>query len=509
MQNNRKNLLNLIGLATVTTLLAACGGGGGGATPAAPLSGKAVDFYLSGATVKFAGCTTIAITDTTGNFTTPTAAGCADSAFSITGGTDIGTNLPFTGILKAPAPKAGAKAAIASPLTTLIASNPALAASLIAKLGLPPGADPLTTDPMTDAASLRAAEVVQTLVNQVTKALAELAASRGGSLTPQQAAQAAIDALSSAIGSSSSGSTFDLTNVSNLTSIISVAVVNANSTGGAAFNLPAGTSITDVANTLASSKASTISNQVSTVSSALANIVIGADPAATLATLQAGGLTSVIGSASTGAALTNFIQLSSVTLNNGTPIPFATVQASTTTPLSLSSALTDIQISLSGKGASFAGQTVAVNAGLQYTIGTNVVKVIINNVQLTFDSAGTLTAATAPAGAKYSFSLAGTSTATATLTNATADNLFNGGNVDLSIPAFLKKLSGAASLTSAQLAAYTPSTGIAISASFTLGSAVANTALPVGDSAGQGVTPISLSVGSTTLAGLGVNVNIK
>lgn len=506
MQTDRKNALklNMLGVAVATVLLTACGGGGGSdgnlSTPTpTTVSGKAVDFYLSGATVTFTACgNATATTDANGGFTVP--AGCTTSPFTVTGGTDIGTGLAFTGVLKAPAPTGST--AIASPLTTLIASNPSI--DLVKQLGLPAGANPLTTDPMTDKASLVAAEVVQTLVNQVTAALTAFAAKYGSTLTPQQAAAAASQALGGAIANNT-GSTFSLTSVGNITSIISAAVTNANS--AAPFTLPAGTTLAQAGSALATAQASAIAAQTSSVSSALANITIGSDPAATLAALKANGLTSIIGSAA-GVTLTNYIQVASVTLNSGAAIPLSQVQASSTTPLSLTPALTDIQISLSGVGASYAGKTVAVNAGFKYAIGSNVVNVIINNVQLTFDTSGKLTAATVPAGSTYSFSLAGTSSASASLTNKTADNLFNNGNVDLSINLFLSKLSGAASLTTTQLSAYTPTAGAAISASFTLNSATTNT-VSVGDSSGQALASVGVTAGSSTVTGSGVSATIN
>ncbi len=498
--------VKVLGLSVAAALLAACGGGGGSGTSnsgtgSASISGKAVDFYLSGATVTFTGCGQTTTTDANGAFTVP--AGCATSAFTVSGGTDIGTNLPFTGVLKSPAPAAGATTAIASPLTTLIANNPSI--DLVAQLGLPAGANPLTTDPMTDAKSLQAAEVVQTLINQVSAALQKLSQQNGGSLTPAQAAAAASAALGGAIAANT-GSTFSLTNTSNITSVLSAAVTNANNTAGA-FNLPAGTSISSLASSFASAQATAISAQVSSVSTALANITIGANPAATLAALQSSGLTSTIGAAA-GVTLTNYIQVASVTLNGGTAIPLAQVQASSTTPLSLAPALNDIQVSLKGVGASYAGQTVAVNAGFKYTLGTNVVNVIINNVQLTFNSSGVLTNATVPVGSTYSFSLSGAKTASANLTNNAQDSLFNSGNLDLSISLFLSKLSAAASLTTTQLAAYTPTAGAAVSASLTLSSATSNTVY-VGDSSGQALNSVSVAAGSATVTGSGVAATIN
>ena len=92
---------------TITTLLTACAGSdGSNNSSTAPfasksISGTAVDFYLANATVKFDDCN--GLTTTTGaqgQFSFKTTADCNNSAITITGGTDIGTGLPFTGTLK-------------------------------------------------------------------------------------------------------------------------------------------------------------------------------------------------------------------------------------------------------------------------------------------------------------------------------------------------------------------------------------------------------------------------
>ena len=92
---------------TITTLLTACAGSDGSnnssTAPFAskPISGAAVDFYLKNATVKFDDCNGLTTTtDAQGKFSFDTTADCNNSAITITGGTDIGTGLPFTGTLK-------------------------------------------------------------------------------------------------------------------------------------------------------------------------------------------------------------------------------------------------------------------------------------------------------------------------------------------------------------------------------------------------------------------------
>lgn len=89
----------------VSGFLAACGDSSKEAestsfTPTT-IQGTAVDFYLKGADIKFDDCENTSIkTDANGNFSFTTTAACYESAITITGGIDTGTNLPFTGILK-------------------------------------------------------------------------------------------------------------------------------------------------------------------------------------------------------------------------------------------------------------------------------------------------------------------------------------------------------------------------------------------------------------------------
>ncbi len=92
---------------TITTLLTACAGSDGSNNSSTapftskPISGAAVDFYLANATVKFDDCNGLTTTtDAQGKFSFDTTADCNNSAITITGGTDIGTGLPFTGTLK-------------------------------------------------------------------------------------------------------------------------------------------------------------------------------------------------------------------------------------------------------------------------------------------------------------------------------------------------------------------------------------------------------------------------
>lgn len=509
MQNNSRNIFTLGMMAAAAAALVACGGGGSDSPstpsqPAATVSGKAVDFYLSGATVTFLDCANKTVTtNATGDFTFP--AGCTKSALSVSGGTDIGTNQPFTGVLQAPAVeyKAGVTPVV-SPLTTLVAQLGAdQAAALATKLGLA-GKDLTTLDPMQDAAVLKAAVVVQQLVDQVAKTLTGLAT--GGTLSAGDAAAAAAKAVATAVGNASG--TADLTSTALVTNVVSSAVQNAKA------GLPASlqSNIAAVAANVAALAAPSVANQVSGVSTALNGLTLGSSPADTLSQLKSNGsLNAVVDSAKsttttslvsavTPAALTdasnttklgklggavatgnataiqqaasdlgsavdntavnkvsdavkptNYIQLANLTIN-GSPYPIADTVSVT------GGTLSSIKVAVTENGDAFAGGASQVRAGLSYNYGGNQVDVIIENITLTF-SGTQLINAVVPANTTYSFRISGNLSAAASLTNATADGLYdsaNGGSLNLPFTVFLAKLKSAGTLSQTQIDSLTP-----------------------------------------------------
>ncbi|ODV43993.1 hypothetical protein AWV79_12690 [Cupriavidus sp. UYMMa02A] len=507
MQTKTRNILTLGIMAAAAATLVACGGGDDSTPPSQPsaaVNGKAVDFYLSGSTVTFLDCDNkTATTNATGDFTFP--AGCTKSALKVTGGTDIGTNLPFTGVLQAPSLeyKEGVTPVI-SPLTTLVAQHGAdQAAAVATKLGLA-GKDLPTLDPMQDPAVLQAAVVVQQLIGQVTKTLTGLAT--GGTLSDEAAAAAAAKAVASAVAGASG--TADLASSTLVTNVVSTAVLNAQS----GLNTSLQSDIAAVAANVAALAGPVITSYVASVDTALDAIVLNSSPADTLAALKESGSLNVVtesaesttttalvqavtptaltdasnttmlgalgdavstanttaidqaadalGSAVDSGAiakvansvkLTDYLQLANLTIN-GASYPITDTISVT------GGTLSSIQVSVTQNGDAFSGNPSQVRAGLSYTYGGNQVDVIIENVTLTFNGSQ-LVDAVVPANTSYSFRISGNLTAAATLTNSVADSLFssvNGGSLNLPFTVFLSKLRAAGSLSQAQVDALTP-----------------------------------------------------
>lgn len=195
-----KNGNTLFSLAALIAL-SACGGGGGGGDKSAPVtaapgttvSGKAVDGYLSGATI-FCDANgdrvvnageTAATTDGNGNFTL--ASSCSHTIVA-TGGIDTDTGYAFTGLLSAPA-----GSTVVSPITTLLANSTISNDELLAALNLPAGFDLTQTDPMTDFALWRKNLAVQQILQQVTYFFTSYVTPR--SALYQQAAQSLVQAM--------------------------------------------------------------------------------------------------------------------------------------------------------------------------------------------------------------------------------------------------------------------------------------------------------------------------
>lgn len=174
-------IFKLTTLAIATSLLAACGGGGGGSSKpgfnSKEISGVAVDFYLAGADVDFTNSNCEAAypdlkTDENGKFTFNTTPNCQETGFTIKGGIDTVTKLPFTGQLKVKEinyQAASTTEIVASPLTTLQAELPANFEQVLTNLGFSLNEDVTTFDPVTDGSNeqLAAVFVLQQILNQL------------------------------------------------------------------------------------------------------------------------------------------------------------------------------------------------------------------------------------------------------------------------------------------------------------------------------------------------------
>lgn len=581
MNTTLKTGLSTLTIALATAFLAGCGGGSSHDTlpptnpPVTQAQGKAVDFYLSGATVTFEDCTgkPTAVTTAEGGFAYPAVCNNVPTALTISGGVDIGTNLPFTGVLKTPKVAASALN-IASPLTTLIANAPdaASGAAIAAKLGITgTSASLLTVDPMTNAALLKQTVVVQQFVDQVQKVLLQLSASAGGALTAEQAAQAASAALAASVTSSTNTGVVDLTSATFAQGAIGGAI------RGAAANLPDSikNNIDIVARNTAALASAEIAEKVGAVNAAMANVVIGANPAATLGALgskldtikdsatSAGGanligtlyaalgnpnisaelLTQLGTAAASGQGLTNaldqvnsllpvseqisagdlanldayknFVELVSFGTNDKESFAIPVVEKSVIAgqELSVATSLTNLQLKLNKNGAPFNGNTTDARVGVTYTINGNELNFIITKVTMTFNDAGTLTSVVVPASTPYSFkATAGSTEAKGNYTNLSADNLsVNNGVLSLPFDDFLNRVARAN--TNFNKALFTPKVGDKVKVKVALNSLVANpAALRVGlveSAKARAATSVTVNTETTTLSGQGVDAVIS
>ncbi len=195
MTNRKKTLLAV----AVGVFLAGCGGGSNYVAPVfQPLittSGKAVDGYLSGSLVVCDtdnngvanGTEATTTTNSTGDFIFPS--GCT-ATIVVSGGTNIDTQLPFKGLLKAPA-----GSLVATPLTTLMADGGLSAAQIAVALGLPLGTDVTKLDPVLPAnfELQKKTLAIQQVIQQVTDTLSGLA---------KNASPEALQAIYSAVAKS-------------------------------------------------------------------------------------------------------------------------------------------------------------------------------------------------------------------------------------------------------------------------------------------------------------------
>lgn len=505
MQAHLKKILALSAGASAVAILAACGGGDGdsGSTPPATnVQGKAVDFYLSGANVVFTDCNNQSTTtDAQGNFKFPD--GCVKSAVRITGGTDIGTNRAFAGVLQAPAgdPQSGSLRVV-TPITTLLAQGGADAAAVAAKLGLQAG-DLVSRDPLTDANLIKTTVVLEQLIEQVTKSLLGLSAATGGTLTPSAAAAAAAKAIAGAVVGASG--TADLTSVSLVSAAIKAGVKGVQSALPSAVQA----NIDAVANNTAALDAPVVAGLVRNVSVGLGEITIGANPAATLAALQGTGalnalvassdstlattlvtaltadalanpaLTASLGDLGSAAASGDDEKLRSVAAGLGGNVKSGVIDtvANTVKPkdfvqlnsLDVNGTATEVTDALTVGGGSLKSLKAAITqdgtpfgtgaseirAGLSYSYQGSKVDVVIDRVILTFNGTK-LVGAQVPANATYTLRTSGAVGVEASVSSRGESLSDSNGLLSLPIDTFLGKLRNSGALNASQIDALTP-----------------------------------------------------
>lgn len=184
-------VLRLIPAAAAACMVAACGGGDAGAPPGTssaaevPTSGWVVDGYLNGASVlcdsngngQADAAEVTVFSNASGLFTF--ARGCS-AALVATGGTDVDTQLPFKGVLKAPA-----GASVVTPLTTLMAAGMSQL-EVNTMLGLPSATNLMSTDPalrangsLANPELLRRSVSIQLVLQRATELFAGLSGAAG------------------------------------------------------------------------------------------------------------------------------------------------------------------------------------------------------------------------------------------------------------------------------------------------------------------------------------------
>lgn len=317
-----------LAFATSSLLIAGCGGSSsdGGSAPRVEPTGKVIDFYLSGATVKFDDCGGVTkITNATGGFNFP--ANCFQSDITVTDGTDIGTGLPFTGELRALAIPGGSEI-IVSPITTIISytdAGIANTAKFAQQLGLK-DQNFLLIDPMTNTDVLKATVVSQQLLTQIQSILIELSNLSGTPMTPQQASQAANKALSMQMVkrvNDPATTTSGLTDTAFIQAVIESSVQNAKANLSAELQA----NIDAVAKNTAAITAAIIQQKVKAVSDAMQNFEVKGTPAETLAALQAGGQIAIIKAATLSQAASNALDAVFSLITNSDPAIQAALQA--------------------------------------------------------------------------------------------------------------------------------------------------------------------------------------
>lgn len=393
---------------TITTLLTACAGSdGSNNSSTAPfasksISGTAVDFYLANATVKFDDCN--GLTTTTGaqgQFSFKTTADCNNSAITITGGTDIGTGLPFTGTLKikkTDLQNLSNNDLVASPLTSLeyylgsgdlqvVLNNLGLTTATAANIK--------SYNPVKHGSAKEMAVIftLQQLATQIEDNFQAINKSDGSvALTQEQATQIAFSTIGSAL--KTQGKTlFDSSGklqATALDEILTTAVTTA------------GTTINDPSTPIDPNIKGNINGNITTVSTAINTIAQSGDGA----TLQA-ALQDTNNPAAQAALVTIKENLKTPVYADFTLAGYslAELKASTTAPLALSRSNLDTALAVNFKLNNTKSElTDTIKLGFKLDGSRGAAKenldVIIHNIQVTFKTDGTILSAKIPSNTK-------------------------------------------------------------------------------------------------------------
>ena len=393
---------------TITTLLTACAGSDGSNNNSTapftskPISGAAVDFYLANATVKFDDCNGLTTTtDAQGQFSFKTTADCNNSAITITGGTDIGTGLPFTGTLKikkTDLQNLSNNDLVASPLTSLeyylgsgdlqvVLNNLGLTTATAANIK--------SYNPVKHGSAKEMAVIftLQQLATQIEDNFQAINKSDGSvALTQEQATQIAFSTIGSAL--KTQGKTlFDSSGklqATALDEILTTAVTTA------------GTTINDPSTPIDPNIKGNINGNITTVSTAINTIAQSGDGA----TLQA-ALQDTNNPAAQAALVTIKESLKTPVYADFTLAGYslAELKASTTAPLALSRSNLDTALAVNFKLNNTKSElTDTIKLGFKLDGSRGAAKenldVIIHNIQVTFKTDGTILSAKIPSNTK-------------------------------------------------------------------------------------------------------------
>ncbi len=546
----------------VAVVLAACGGSSSSpttTTTATTASGRAVDGYISGATVtcdaNANGLADAGETNTTTSSTGAYSLTC-EGPLVLTGGTNVDTNLPFEGRLRAPV-----GSTVITPLTNLVALG-MTKAKVAEVLGLPAGTDVTLVDPAAKTNGLLVNEALfqKTLaLQQIIQQTAEVifAASLSGSASSAvgqaqyaEIAQAVATQLSSATSSAPLITSAGVVSSSLVSTLIQVSVTaikastdttlaalkagaaNLSASRLATFLEPAltdqvgdlavatqtglevlakrsgsDTILTDVAGSLRTDGAFGATSTVTLASVATATqqaVSNGQISASTRATLSSAGVSTLPAET----VVTNYFAIASdsITLGNTTPNTYTLSQLASGITLVGPTSSTDDLFNLSFTLTTVGTPITSVSTGLGFELagsGTDkrVFRFIIDKVDLTLASG--VVSASVPADATLSVYARklDESEVTFTLTNIAADTLStSAGSVTFNASSVVTKILAQSNSTQASFfTKFLDSTG-----TFALKGVLSN-AVPI-RTAGKNLLDVkTVTVGTKTVAGPSVS----